>query len=181
MNKLIDNPQSILIEGVDRAGKSTLTKALKNTLGWDSLTLTHRNGDQYERYVRAYNFAQQCVIERGHLSELVYSQMLRGITSFNAQQLQDLDVWLTKSIIIWANPEWELCELRYKSDPLPAVISLEQVKIAWDGYKEFFENHQYPNLYNYSSAEWNDVDKCCEWVHSRAQKLGWDSKVTFHG
>jgi hypothetical protein len=174
------NPQTVLIEGVDRAGKSTLTKALKNTLGWDSLTLTHRAGDQFERYVRAYNFAQQCVVERGHLSELIFSQMLRGVSSFSSAQLEELEGWVQRSIVVWARPGWELCKLRYESDPLPPVISLEQLRGSWERYEEYFLAHPYPNLYAYPSLIWTDVDACCEWVQKRAEELGWDGDASFH-
>lgn len=177
---LTDNPQMILIEGVDRAGKSTLTKALKNTLGWDSLTLTHRAGNQFDRYLRAYSFAQQCVVERGHLSELIYSQILRGASPFSELELAELESWVQPSIVVWACPEWELCKLRYESDPLPPVISPEQLRESWENYNEYFFKHTYPNLYVYHSDVWEEIDSCCQWVSARAEELGWESSASFH-
>lgn len=92
--------RNILVEGPDCAGKSTLVKELKNHLGWDSLALTHKEGPQYERYVNYYAVSSQTIFERGHLSEVIYSELFDRPRPFSPRQLRILNWMLAENILV---------------------------------------------------------------------------------
>jgi hypothetical protein len=71
--------RGIIVEGPDGGGKSSLVKRLQAELGggWDSIHLSHKDGDQFTRYFGVYLEADRVLIDRGHFSETIYSR-IRG-------------------------------------------------------------------------------------------------------
>ena len=89
----------IILEGLDRLGKTTITKELQNKLGFQKLTYHCTKPDKLRRYTGSaigcpLNLARQkamyeemfkvlesdvnIIFDRGHLGETVYSPGLRG-------------------------------------------------------------------------------------------------------
>src|SRR3989338_8449754 len=99
---------SILVEGPDCSGKTTLVERLKNTLRWDSLCLHHRDGDQFLRYLHAYSSQDHVVFNRGHVSEAVYGRVWRGGNPFTKEEWNVLnEVCDLRILIIVAFPSIE--------------------------------------------------------------------------
>ncbi len=121
--------QKILVEGPDCSGKSTLVDRLKNELGWDARHLHHQKGDQFSRYLREYANASRVVFARGHISELVYSQLWRGGNPFKENELKILnDLIEEKFIVILAYPILEVIKKRYSDRDYSQQIELEELK-----------------------------------------------------
>lgn len=109
-----ESSPSVLIEGADCAGKTTLAKELKNRLGYDLICASHRPGDQFARYGHLYSTLSSAVFERGHISEIVYSRLYGRPAPFTAQERRLLDGFISEQmIVIHADPEPELARIRY--------------------------------------------------------------------
>lgn len=71
-------PRGIVFEGTDCAGKTRLIKHVKARLagqGWDVLQMGHRAGDQFQRYFKVYSNASRLLLDRSHVSEVVYGDL----------------------------------------------------------------------------------------------------------
>ncbi len=106
----------IIVEGPDRSGKSTLVKALKDILGWDSKYLGHKNvKDQYQRYLKEYALNEDVVFDRSHISEIVYSKLWdRPLIS--EDDVKSLDYIASKNgLIIFSLPPLEVVLERHNN------------------------------------------------------------------
>lgn len=129
MNK--KRARAILVEGPDCSGKSTLINTLKNVLRWDSKSLHHREGDQFERYLLEYSLADRVVLDRGHISEEVYGRMWRGGDPFDLIERRILDEIVGKKMLmIFACPPTNLMKERYLSREYKQQIKLNELVLA---------------------------------------------------
>lgn len=150
--------ENILIEGIDRAGKTTLAKELRNALGWDGLFLGHRQDrDQYQRYQRAYDYCQQTVIERGHISEAVYSELFSREDPFTKAEIMQLNEGLATTLVIYASPELERALERYQEKTLKQTISRDDIKNGLLAFQDWFDNYSYPFCLSYSSHDFEEM------------------------
>lgn len=121
----------VIVEGPDCSGKSTLVNQLKNKLRWDSKSLHHRPGKQFERYLKEYALSEKIVLDRSHFSETVYGKMWRGGTPFEEWEEEVLDELAAKtSVIILACPSIDILKERYNSRGYNQQISLEELELA---------------------------------------------------
>lgn len=93
--------RGIIVEGPDGGGKSSLVKRLQSELGggWDSLHLSHKDGDQFKRYYRVYLDADRVLIDRGHFSETVYSHLRGRARPFAPWEQEQLDRMARKEFL----------------------------------------------------------------------------------
>ncbi|HLF53621.1 MAG TPA: hypothetical protein VI544_00400 [Candidatus Nanoarchaeia archaeon] len=119
----------IIVEGPDCSGKSTLVERLKNKLKWDSKSLHHKEGNQFQRYLHEYAFADNVVFDRSHISEEVYGTLWRGGSSFMKSEKEILDCLIKyNSIIIFACPPLDVMKERYKLKGFEQQISIEELE-----------------------------------------------------
>lgn len=102
--------RGVIIEGHDGSGKSSFVSHLKAALpgGWDVLQLSHRSGDQFARYANTYAQADRLVLDRAHFSEIVYSELLRGVPAFDERERAELDLMAARHfalVLCTASPE----------------------------------------------------------------------------
>ncbi len=146
----------ILIEGPDCSGKSTALDRIKNALGWDAKSLHHRDGDQFQRYIKEYCSAENIVFDRGHFSEAVYGQMWRGGNPFSSQEFDFLNFYLRREgIIIFALPPEETLVSRYRSRNFSQQIKESELALARDLFLEKSKN--VPHIF-YTSSSFNELD-----------------------
>ncbi|MFH1802391.1 MAG: hypothetical protein ABH864_02970 [archaeon] len=146
----------VIVEGPDCSGKSTLVNQLKNKLRWDSKSLHHREGKQFERYLKEYSFSEGVVLDRSHFSEAVYSEMWRGGTPFEEWEEKLLDELAAKtSVIVLACPSLGVLRERYKSRGYDQQISLEELEMA---RKFFLEKLKDVNFILYESKDLAELD-----------------------
>ena len=106
----------IIVEGPDCSGKSTLVDRVKNSLRWDSKSLHHVEGNQFERYLKEYANNKNTVFDRSHISEIVYSILWRGGNPFAESEQKILDeIVQCNTIVIAALPSEEKLRERYIS------------------------------------------------------------------
>jgi thymidylate kinase len=92
--------RNILLEGTDRAGKTTLAQRIGDELGFDSIKLRHQEADQYARYVGYYVHADNAVFDRGHISEDLYGPLYGRLPSFTPRQLTKLDKLVNETCLV---------------------------------------------------------------------------------
>lgn len=119
----------IIVEGPDCSGKSTVVERVKNMLRWDSKSLHHRPGDQFQRYLKEYALGENTVFDRGHFSEGVYSILWRGGDPFSDEERRILDeVASYRSLIIFSCPSFEIMRRRYLEREFEQQIGLNDLE-----------------------------------------------------
>ena len=133
--------KKILIEGPDCSGKSTLVNRLKNLLKWDAKSLHHLPGEQYPRYLKEYALNDFTIIDRGHISEHVYSCLWRNGGPFSNLEKEILDNVIYKSFLtIFCCPELEIMEKRYSERSYKQQIKLSELESSRKLFIENFKN-----------------------------------------
>lgn len=109
----------VIVEGVDRVGKTTLCNKLKNALGFDIFkeenksfekdSLIFANFGSMISIINCYkSFGRNVVLDRFHLSEYVYGYINRGYNRFLANfVLRDIDKRLSELddvVLIYVSP-----------------------------------------------------------------------------
>lgn len=119
----------IIIEGMDCSGKSTLVNQLKNALHWDSKSLHHRKGDQFERYLKEYALQENTIFDRAHFSEKVYAQLWRGGNPFRKEQEEILNnIIKQRALVIFACPDSAVLKRRYEERDYEQQIRLYELE-----------------------------------------------------
>jgi thymidylate kinase len=146
----------ILIEGPDCSGKSTALDRIKNVLRWDAKSLHHRDGNQFQRYIKEYCSAENIVFDRGHFSESVYGQMWRDGNPFSKEEFEFLNFYLqNEGLIIFALPSEETLINRYRARNFSQQIKENELALA---RKLFLEKSQTVSHILYSSASYKELD-----------------------
>lgn len=146
----------ILIEGPDCSGKSTALDRIKNALRWDAKSLHHREGDQFQRYIKEYCSVENTVFDRGHFSEAVYGQMWRGGNPFSQQEFNFLNFYLQREgLIIFALPSEETLINRYRARNFSQQIKENELAFA---RKLFLEKSQNVTNILYTSSSYEELD-----------------------
>lgn len=146
----------ILIEGPDCSGKSTAIDRIKNSLRWDAKSLHHREGDQFQRYIKEYCSAESIVFDRGHFSEAVYGQMWRGGNPFSKEEFDFLNFYLQRDgLIIFALPSEETLINRYSARNFSQQIKENELALARN---LFLEKSQIVPYILYTSESYKELD-----------------------
>jgi len=146
----------ILIEGPDCSGKSTALDRIKNALRWDAKSLHHREGDQFQRYIKEYCSAENIVFDRGHFSEAVYGRMWRGGNPFSQQEFNFLNFYLQREgLVIFALPSEETLISRYRARNFSQQIKENELSFA---RKLFLEKSQNVTNILYTSSSYEELD-----------------------
>ena len=146
----------IIVEGPDCSGKSTLVERLKNKLKWDSKSLHHKEGNQFQRYLHEYAFADNVVFDRSHISEEVYGTLWRGGSSFMKSEKEILDCLIKyNSIIIFACPPLDVMKERYKLKGFEQQISIEELEKSRE---LFLKNMGRVKHILYTSSSYEELD-----------------------
>lgn len=155
----------ILIEGPDCSGKSTALDRIKNAFKWDAKSLHHREGDQFQRYIKEYCSAENIVFDRGHISESVYGQMWRGGNPFSKEEFSMLNFYLQREgLVIFSLPSEEVLLSRYRSRKFDQQIKENELALARNLFLE--QSHFIPNII-YTSSSYLELDELVEGVVRR--------------
>jgi thymidylate kinase len=146
----------ILIEGPDCSGKSTALDRIKNALRWDAKSLHHREGDQFQRYMKEYCSAENIVFDRGHFSEAVYGQMWRGGNPFSKEEFNFLNFYLQREgLVIFALPLEETLIGRYRARKFSQQIKENELSLARNLFLE--KSKLLPHML-YTSSSYDELD-----------------------
>lgn len=130
----------IIVEGPDCSGKSTFVERLKNMLHWDSKSLHHIDGNQFERYLKEYVLNKNLVFDRSHFSEIVYSKLWKRKTPFVKEEFEILNSLIgLDSLIVFVCPDFEVLEKRYNNRNFEQQIKFEELEKSRKLFIEIFE------------------------------------------
>lgn len=90
--------RNIIVEGVERAGKTTLIDEIRRKIpGWDLKYLGHKDGSQFDRYMWEYRVNRGVIFNRSHFSEVVYSKLRQRGEPFTEAEREVLDDVVARS------------------------------------------------------------------------------------
>ena len=149
----------ILVEGPDCSGKSTLVDRLKNTIHWDSLSLHHRDGDQFSRYLQVYSSHNHVVFNRGHVSEAVYGRLWREGNPFTKEEWNVLnDVCNLRMLVIVSFPSIETMRLRYQERKYSQQLSFDELDASRNLFEHYTDRVSFVPLW-YHSESFNELEE----------------------
>lgn len=150
----------IIFEGPDCSGKTTAVNLVKNILRWDSKSLHHKNGDQFERYAKEYILNSELVIDRSHFSEAVYSQLWRGGNPFSNKEFEFLNYLVQKNaIVVFVLPDFKLMKKRYLERKYEQQISLSELEKSRELFKQIMKNI---DCVKYTASSFEELKKLVE-------------------
>lgn len=137
----------IVLEGVDGAGKTTLTERLMKSLPDDSVQRMHSGplkGDPLKEYLwrlKDYDPSsseQNLVLDRWHVGELVYGPLFRGQSKLTEPMRQYVEMYLDKlgayKLVVTANLMTILQRLEHRGEDL---LKPDQVGLVLDFYHDY--------------------------------------------
>lgn len=106
----------IVLEGVDKAGKSTLASKLQEKSGWPIVHFGRPGPDPALEYISFLKQNQDVICDRFFIGELVYGPLLRGKQSMSPLQITTIQrVCRTIGIVVvHVNPPYEIIEARMR-------------------------------------------------------------------
>lgn len=159
--------RTILVEGPDCSGKSTLINRLKNNLRWDSRSLHHKEGEQFSRYLREYSSCEEVVIDRGHISESVYSQLWNREKPFSRYERRILDdIVKERFIVVFSCPDLETLQKRYQGRDFEQQIKMEELA---QSRKIFIKNMSLLSFIQYKSDNYGELDRLIDKIMERVK------------
>lgn len=136
----------IVLEGVDGAGKTTLTDRLLKHLPYET-TRRLRSGPlgqdpfrEYEWRLKGYRpFSEENIIaDRWHVGELVYGPLYRGHSRLTAAGARHVEMYLDKlgahKVVVTASIDDITNRLKTRGDDF---VKMEHVGLIWDFYNEY--------------------------------------------
>jgi len=155
----------IIVEGPDCSGKSSVVERVKNTLRWDSKSLHHLQGNQFDRYLKEYSINEKIVYDRSHFSEIVYSVLWRNGSPFSDEETKCLGFISKKdTLIIFACPDLDTMKKRYKCRNYPQQIKFGELEKSRNLFINLFK--EVPVLVYYS-RNYEELDKLVDEVKRR--------------
>lgn len=153
---------NVLVEGPDCAGKSTLVKELHNRLRLDARFLGHKETpSQFRRYLTEYAAAHETVFDRGHLSELVYSQVLGRPAPFSKREATILNgISAETQVVVLALPDEQTAIGRYRDRNEHVLQKVGETELlrALDGFERCLEFDLGTNVVVYRSRDYDELE-----------------------
>lgn len=148
----------IIIEGADKAGKTTLGQEIASKLRYEYRHFGKPGANPAREYAEALlgvNTPQ--VWDRGFLGELVYGPLLRGRNTIDPFRLLILErlARLKGAILIHANPALEVVRQRYDDEGDPLITSRENI-IAYNKFHEIC-NATSLQKFEYRGTDWGTL------------------------
>lgn len=120
----------IILEGIDRAGKTTLAKELCRRLKLKYIKVSNPKGDPYEEYLNLIlNVKVPTLFDRLHLGELVYGPVLRGKSQLDTKKFRNLEFLLKQrgAVIVYAHNSYEFIKQKFIEDH-ETFLNAEKIK-----------------------------------------------------
>lgn len=82
----------IVLEGIDKQGKSSLARHLAEKTGWEIVKFSKPKGDPYIEYMEfLLNRKEPAILDRYYLGELAYGPVKRGKAGLNTWQVRNIE------------------------------------------------------------------------------------------
>lgn len=139
----------IIIEGLDKTGKSTLAQFLSEKTGMPikKFSAPEAGEDPYTQYEDFFLQNKEGIIDRCHLSEMAYGPVFRGKSSINEGKQYLLEEWLlmTGVVGVYCEAEKEVLVKRFEEDG-EDFIKPEQIEAVQEGFEKALTTSRIPWL-----------------------------------
>lgn len=129
----------IIIEGLDKTGKTTLAKFLHEKTGMPIKKFCNPKPDEDPsvEYAEFVISAQPCIVDRMHLSEMAYGPVLRGESTVDENVQRVIEGLLAKrnSIGIYCDADFGTLVERFKADE-EDFIGTEDISAIREGFEK---------------------------------------------
>lgn len=158
----------ILVEGPDKAGKTTLAKRLSYLLGWHYLHTGPAPdlNKAFEHNLNALNvYKDRVVIDRLHLSTRVYGPIFHNRNLLSTYDIDVLEGVLRSkgALIVYCRPSNDSMDAKLDAldDPYE---SLTLAKVVRESYDSLMRKRDDVYHYDYTTA--NALGRLLEWIES---------------
>lgn len=126
----------ITIEGVDKAGKTTLASLLSKKLNWPLVHFGKPGPDPATEYIQFIEKSKNVVCDRFYVGELIYGPLLRGKQSMTPLQMITIERLCRRKgcILVHVAPDYETIELRLNMLG-DEMVTHEQNKKAYEMFE----------------------------------------------
>lgn len=148
----------IIIEGLDRSGKSTLAQLLSDQYGFPIVHCAKPKGDPFKEYLELFKKydGEDVIFDRFYHGEFVYSELYRDGCTIDDFQLHQLDMlaMANSTLLIYATADNDTITARCKAtnESLEAFNYLDDIPKAKHLYKDVF-SRSYLNYFLYDSSK----------------------------
>lgn len=162
----------IIIEGVDKNGKTSLANYLSNKYGIEVVKFSQPKGDPYNEYMNfLLNRKEPAILDRFYLGELVYGPVKRGKAGLNEWQVRNIELLLRArfALPIYCETNEKVVEKNFIQDKEEFTKIQELPKL-----KQYYERAIFK-----SRLIWKDFDylKDREYYRIDQSVSDWHSKI----
>lgn len=111
----VPTQRALVVEGVECAGKTTLIREFRDSVvNWDIKSLSHQPGRQFDRFMCEYVSAHGLILNRAHVSELVYARLWDRGRPFSDAERDVLDDYAARHFtLVLCTADQAVLERRY--------------------------------------------------------------------
>ena len=149
----------IILEGIDKSGKSTLAKYLSENLKIPIIKFSAPKGDPYSEYLEfLQNNKKPAILDRFYLGELVYGPIMRGKSGLNKSHQMVLEsmCYNLKTINIYTSNEKDIIAKRF-IDENETFLKVEQIPEVLKKYEEVIDKSSL-NWWRYTGNSKKDLE-----------------------
>lgn len=128
----------IILEGIDKTGKTTLANYLSKELGFPIIKFSEpkKGEDPYYEYCKFLaNTDLNCILDRYYLSELVYGRIKRGKSEIDKVKQKILELALQKCNVMAVYCQNDMAFIKNKfTEDKETYTKVEEIKPILNGY-----------------------------------------------
>lgn len=165
----------IILEGVDKSGKTTLANelAVRYKLPIKHFGIPIPGSDPCKDYSSEMRYVYEpAIYDRFLYGELVYSKVKKRETTMNTHGFYCLDMMLASvpHVVIWCRPEWEEVQRRLLLEP-DGYVNIGEARQIYEEYDERMYDLA-ANVVMYDGTNKDTVIKACDQV---MDKKAWET------
>lgn len=151
----------ILIEGVDRTGKSSLAESLRELTDACVLHFSSPKSDnplvEYVWPLRGYDGGESIVCDRGHLGEVVWPRFFGRESILSENERRWIELWLVSrgALSVHTRRSLQGIEAAFREADPPEPLPVERVPEAVEAYRDAYAEVATPVMaYDHQQRSW---------------------------
>ncbi len=166
---------NIILEGLDAAGKTTLSNKLKIKYNMSIINSTSKTRNDFGYHINLLDYQNNVVLERFHFGEMIYPIIYNRDCKLSIQEYETINKRIIDNndlFIVFISSDMSIINKRLKERGEDSFIPIMEAqnkhftKLA----KDFKDKYNYKNFYIIDIAEDNAYDKLDSWIDSHYGK-----------